>query len=186
MNQILSVQFLEEQYIKMGKSTRQIAKEFYISKSTVHFQLKRQGLSRSHKESVSRGEKCHNWKGDDASIEAIHIWVKSRKIKPEFCEECKINIPKDLANISQKYKRDIDDYRWLCRSCHQNYDYQIGVRTNQSHPNLRLVDGNLRCCCCKELKSFDSFHNNIRMLNGKHPYCKVCSHKKYLQSKDGN
>ena len=58
------------------------------------------------------------WKGDKVGIYALHEWIRKYKPKPEFCEECKIKPPYDVANISQQYKRDINDFRWLCRSCH--------------------------------------------------------------------
>ena len=48
----------------------------------------------------------------------MHKWVRQHKPKPDLCEECGIKPPYDLANISGEYKRDITDYRWLCRKCH--------------------------------------------------------------------
>lgn len=65
------------------------------------------------------------WKGDDASLVNIHEWVRRRKPKPKLCVMCKKNKPYDLANISQKYKRDVNDYKWLCRSCHMKEDGRI-------------------------------------------------------------
>lgn len=65
------------------------------------------------------------WKGERAGLDAIHIWVLARKPKPKFCVICKKNKPKDLANISQKYKRDVDDFEWLCRKCHMVKDGRI-------------------------------------------------------------
>jgi len=59
-----------------------------------------------------------NWKGDKAGYGALHRWVKRRKPKPKFCENCGKRKPFEVANISGKYKRDINDYKWLCRSCH--------------------------------------------------------------------
>jgi len=54
----------------------------------------------------------------------IHKWIKRRKPLPDplVCEECKLPKKLDLANISGEYKRDIDDYRWLCRRCHLSID----------------------------------------------------------------
>jgi len=34
------------------------------------------------------------------------------------CNICKKNPSHDLANISGEYKRDVNDFEWLCRSCH--------------------------------------------------------------------
>jgi hypothetical protein len=71
-------------------------------------------------------DKCDNknvnWKGNEAGINTIHRWVERRKPKPKRCEHCGKNRPKDLSNISGKYKRDINDYEWLCRSCHMKFD----------------------------------------------------------------
>lgn len=62
------------------------------------------------------------WRGDFVNRMGLHVWVKRRKLKPEFCERCGKRKPQDLANISQQYKRDPNDYEWLCRKCHMNDD----------------------------------------------------------------
>ncbi len=67
-------------------------------------------------------EKNPLWKGDKVGYIALHAWVKKRLIKPKECDNCDRSIPLDLANISQKYKRDISDWEWLCRSCHMKKD----------------------------------------------------------------
>ena len=67
-------------------------------------------------------EQCPVWKGDKAGYGAIHYWVKRRKTKPLLCENCSDREPVELANLSLKYKRDIDDYMWLCKRCHQRLD----------------------------------------------------------------
>lgn len=93
------------------------------------------------------GEKNPNWAGDEVKMGALHYWVKRRKPKPKFCEECGRDPPRDLANISQAYKRDIDDYRWLCRKCHMKSDgrflnlkkgqgWSKGL-TKDNHPGLK-------------------------------------------------
>mgnify|MGYP001568121201 CR=1 FL=1 len=58
------------------------------------------------------------WKGDNVGYYGLHNWVRKRKPKPAICENCKERKPRDLANISQQYKRDINDFEWLCRRCH--------------------------------------------------------------------
>ena len=62
------------------------------------------------------------WKGDEVGLGALHTWVRKRKPKPEVCECCQKRKPQDLANISQKYKRDIADFEWICRQCHMEKD----------------------------------------------------------------
>jgi hypothetical protein len=68
-----------------------------------------------------RDERNPHWKLHPG-LTSIHKWVRLRKPKPKNCESCGRNKPRDLANISQKYKRDINDFEWLCRSCHEYKD----------------------------------------------------------------
>src|SRR5579859_34617 len=75
------------------------------------------------------GNKNPMWVGDNVKIRGVHEWVRRHKPKPELCENCKNNPPRDLANISQKYYRDVNDFEWLCRQCHMNKDGRI----NQLH-----------------------------------------------------
>lgn len=67
------------------------------------------------------------WKGDAIGKgPSLHEWIRSHKPKPKYCEErtCE-NEPYDLANISQKYHRNINDFEWLCRSCHMRKDGRL-------------------------------------------------------------
>ena len=70
-------------------------------------------------------EKNGMWKGNNVGQGSLHEWIINRKPKPQFCESCKINPPYDLANISGEYKRNIDDFEWLCRSCHMEKDGRL-------------------------------------------------------------
>lgn len=76
------------------------------------------------------GSKHGAWKGDDVGIDALHTWVERRLGKPRECSECGTKDAKvyDWANISQEYKRDVEDFKRLCRSCHLKFDHKIGVR----------------------------------------------------------
>jgi hypothetical protein len=81
---------------------------------------------RNRKISESRlGEKHPLWKGDKVSRVQLHQWVRRHKPKPELCEDCGKNPPYDLANISQEYKRDLNDFEWICRSCHMKKDGRL-------------------------------------------------------------
>lgn len=63
----------------------------------------------------------------------VHAWVRKRKPKPTFCEDCHINIALDLANISGCYLRDVADYDYLCRSCHKKKDFTEETRIKYSN-----------------------------------------------------
>ena len=63
----------------------------------------------------------------------IHQWVRKYKPKPENCEQCKKNIKEcwgvlDLCNISGGYKRDINDFEYLCRKCHMTKDGRMKIQ----------------------------------------------------------
>ena len=83
-------------------------------------------FSEEHRKKISMalmGERNGMWKGDKIGPTSwLHQWIKARKPKPKLCECCKKEPPRDLANISQKYKRDVNDYEWLCRRCHMIKD----------------------------------------------------------------
>jgi len=70
-------------------------------------------------------EKNPMWKGNKASYGSIHDWIRKRLPKPKLCECCNKKRPVDMANISQKYKRDLTDWEWLCRKCHMTKDGRI-------------------------------------------------------------
>ncbi len=113
------------------------------------------------------GEKNPQWKGDNVKNNALHAWIRRHKPKPEFCENCKKVPPFDLANISQEYHRDINDFKWLCRSCHMEEDGRIiKLRLNWKPRPIKNIT--LICENCK--KSFQV----IPCLKNKR---KTCSNK---------
>jgi len=87
------------------------------------------------------GEKNNNWKENKVGYVGLHTWVKRRKNKPKFCEKCRKEKEVELANISGKYKRDINDFKWLCKSCHTKFDFETGIRkvTNKARLNMSLA-----------------------------------------------
>lgn len=65
------------------------------------------------------------WKGNKVGYSSLHEWIKKRFVKPLLCQSCKEKKSLDLANISQKYKRNISDWEWLCRKCHMKKDGRL-------------------------------------------------------------
>lgn len=79
------------------------------------------------KESINQkkrfiGLEYRSFKGDKKEYRKLHHDVSKLKPKIDCCEHCKKQKKLELANISGKYKLNIDDYLWLCRSCHRKYD----------------------------------------------------------------
>ena len=97
----------------------------------------------NHPEKINErsGEKNYNWKGDNAGVTAIHIWIRKNKPKQKNCEICGLpenyeNLGKlELSNISGDYKRDINDYRWVHHSCHFKFDYK-----NKTHRKGKMLE----------------------------------------------
>ena len=90
------------------------------------------------------GEKNGQWKGDKVTYEALHGWVRRNKPQVFLCENCNKNKSYDLANISGEYKRDVNDFKWLCRKCHMIED----GRMNNLIPNVKL--SKKICQSCKK------------------------------------
>lgn len=88
---------------------------------------KRKFFPKTHKgaKGINLSSLNGRWKGEGVGYNALHRWIKNRKTKIELCETCKIKKAIDLANISGEYKRDINDFRWLCRRCHMSEDGRI-------------------------------------------------------------
>jgi hypothetical protein len=68
----------------------------------------------------------NGWKGDGVGYVGLHTWVKKQLGQPrecKFCNKVEFNNYKiHWANISGKYKRDLEDWIRLCASCHKIYD----------------------------------------------------------------
>ncbi len=103
------------------------------------------------------------WKGKKAGIMAIHRWVSLRKIKPEFCEICKKVPPVDLANISQKYKRDINDFEYLCRKCHMTKDGRLKKFSKLSRKKALPILVKKCLCCKKQFKTKRTTHTTCSL-----------------------
>ena len=58
----------------------------------------------------------------------IHYWVIKTLGRPKQCEHCKeiIENPRKInwANISREYKKDVTDWKRLCKKCHCIFDKQ--------------------------------------------------------------
>jgi len=80
--------------------------------------LAKRGIPRLDLKEKYQGGGNPNWKGDKVSYAGIHAWVRRNKPKPNTCEKCGIKPIYELANINGEYIRDINNYQWLCRSCH--------------------------------------------------------------------
>lgn len=69
------------------------------------------------------GEAHPAWLGNDATYNAKHRWLQKHMPRTGTCARCKTSEKKlDIACKNGKYTRNFDDYMWLCRKCHFEYD----------------------------------------------------------------
>lgn len=99
------------------------------------------GISLSPATQFKKGEnvaeKNFSWKGTKANYTAKHMWIRRWWGKANHCENKNCFYPKpkdkwgrtlkapkrfDWANISGTYKRERNDWKQLCPSCHKLYD----------------------------------------------------------------
>lgn len=74
------------------------------------------------------GNKNPKWKEKDFGYFAIHTWVQRTLGKANKCSnpECNGKSTRyEWSNISNDYKRDIDDWQELCHKCHSIYDKKM-------------------------------------------------------------
>lgn len=75
-----------------------------------------------------RGEHNPHWKGDNVGNMGLHDWVKRHLPKPDLCQRCFTQPPYDLANVTGIYKRDLQNWKYLCRKCHMEFDGRLLAR----------------------------------------------------------
>jgi formylmethanofuran dehydrogenase subunit E len=109
-------------------------------------------MSKESREKIGKAnlsEKNGMWKGDKVKYISLHIWIRGHKPKSLFCERCgKVTDRLDLANISGEYKRDIMDFRWLCRKCHMAEDGRLDRFKNFPHKDKPKNGKNVICLNC--------------------------------------
>lgn len=97
----------------------------------------------SYKPGVNTGGKNVNWRGEDASYFAKHMWINRKFGRPSKCERC--NVTEDRvyqwANISKEFKRERSDWMRLCIPCHKRYDLARSDYTKVRSDNRSGVRG---------------------------------------------
>ena len=70
--------------------------------------------------------KNYNWKGDKVGYSALHKWVYKKLGKAKECSDCgRTDGLIEWCNISDEYKRDVNDWEQLCRRCHMVKDGRL-------------------------------------------------------------
>lgn len=104
---------------KHSEQTKQKLRELHLGKKLSEETKKKKSQSMKGKNLESNHYK---WKGDDVGYHALHIWVRSRLPIPSLCQICNNIPPKDLANVTGIYSRDLDNWKYMCKRCHNVFD----------------------------------------------------------------
>jgi len=99
--------------IKKTKKKKGRIKGEYNDYISGHNKIKHSDLTKEKIRVNNLNEKNGMWKGDNVGYSQLHNWIRKYKPKTKLCEKCKERKPLDIANISGKYKRDINDFEWL-------------------------------------------------------------------------
>jgi len=66
---------------------------------------------------------CLRFKGTPNEYTYLHNAIKKQLPEPEECYICKgFSERFELANLSQKYSSNLDDWAYMCGSCHKRWD----------------------------------------------------------------
>ena len=76
------------------------------------------------------GSKNPNWKGgvnrySFDTYGSLHRWIRSKLLRPKLCQNCGLRLAIDCANKSGEYKKETNDWWWLCRRCHMALDGRL-------------------------------------------------------------
>lgn len=111
------------------------------------------------------------WRGDDASYGAIHTYLRSHFPKTGACDECGITGKRtEYALIhGREYSRNREDYRELCKQCHNAYDGIGGSRWKGVVTARQAAPERPLCACgCGTPVNWDYKHARWRRFVGGH------------------
>ena len=124
---IIEPELLWSLYWGKEYSLREIGRQINVHSSNIFNKMKKYSIPRrEHSNSILRGEEHpSSIPINKLSYDGLHIRLRKHKPKPLQCSMCGEIKKLELANISGKYKRDIRDFIWVCRSCHMWWDGRI-------------------------------------------------------------
>jgi hypothetical protein len=106
------------------------------------------GIQWSHSTDRQKGIRNHQWKGESAGYQAVHMWLSRNFGKADHCEHCGLTSEQDprpkrfhwakIHGLEYAHKRE--NFFQLCVSCHNHYDCfgnALGI-TPQQYRNLAV------------------------------------------------
>ena len=120
-----------EFFYKHGSGLFSICKECKKQSSQINHEKNKERIHERKRlyrinnwEKIRKQERFYRERTKDRAylLNKIHNWVRYHKPKQEGCTICYKIKKLELANISGDYSKDIDDYLWLCKKCHIQFD----------------------------------------------------------------
>jgi len=107
-----------------GKTQTALARQ-KIKENTARY-WEGKNFSDQHRTALSVAKGGSNRLYGSKEYDSVHRWIKRQLGSPASCSECNTKEAKvyDWANISQLYKKNLSDWKRLCRKCHVNYDHK--------------------------------------------------------------
>lgn len=159
--------------------------KIFCSKRCFDISQRGKKFTKEHKEKIRQSkwsEKNGMWKGDKVGKSALHLWMKNHKPKPEKCESCGKNPPKDLACKGHVYKRDIKCFEWLCRRCHIWSDGRIRMIHARKRKPLNCLECAKSFIPKENVQKFCSYRCAMEQRYLKMILCKWCK-KEFKQKR---
>ena len=82
----------------------------------------KENREKEYKQYKERSKKAMESSPLHITYSAIHKWAKTHVPKPNFCVICNEIKDLQLASINHSYTKNIEDWMWLCQSCHILFD----------------------------------------------------------------
>ncbi len=105
----------DERLKKMGELHK--GKKWFLSDET----KKRMSESRLD-------ENNGRWKGNNVGYKCLHDYIRKRKEKTKNCNFCNQEKRLVLSSKTHEYTRNLNEYQYLCYSCHAIYDIKNNLR----------------------------------------------------------
>lgn len=131
-----------------------------------------------------RGESHYKWKGESVGYRQMHSWVRAEMLKksPAICSKCGGTKRVEIANITGVYTRDLSNYAFLCKKCHNTLDGQIlhlkqGIDAIMASPKRNPTMTHKPCTKCKIVKPFSDFYTDRDSIRSECKECTKSAHK---------
>lgn len=80
------------------------------------------------------------------TMKQIHRLMRKTMSKPDRCDKCGTVCNVDLANKSNEYMHEKEDWEWLCRKCHMASDGRLDKFLASSNMHNKLSSKKCQTC----------------------------------------